>query len=119
MAVSGGTGKGKSVGDQKDVYLIGEQYSNKATGRKGVAVIRPAVLEGLLSEEPKVITTSPCCPDKVRHLSYADITSSLAAKQGGWAMQCKECKWHYKVVAEQTGATRLGLYGVRWISQGF
>lgn len=110
----------RGVNDRKDVYLIGDEYNNRAASRKGVAVIRPAVLEGAFNEEPRVITTAPCCVTETRRLSLNDITSSLAVKQGGWSEKCRHCKWHYHVLAEYTGQDpRLGLYGVRWISQGF
>lgn len=108
------------MSERKDVYLIGEVYSNRSASRKGVAVVRPAVLEGLSGPEPKVITTAPCCIDQTRRLSFNDLTSSLAAKQGGWGARCTHCKEHYNVLVEYTGTDpRLGLYGVRWISQGF
>lgn len=107
--------------DRKDVYFIGEEYSEgRDLSRKDVAVIRPAVLEGLFGPSPKVITTSPCCTDRTRRLDFGDISSDLAAKHGGWATQCTHCKWHYRVLIEHVGKDpRLGLYGVRWISQGF
>lgn len=109
------------MSERKDVYLIGEEYSDgRDLSRKGVAVIRPAVLEGLSGPSPKVITTSPCCPTRTRRLDLEDVTSDLAAKQGGWSEKCTHCRWHYTVMVEHTGNDpRLGLYGVRWVSEGF
>ncbi|MFE0472709.1 hypothetical protein ACFW2V_13940 [Streptomyces sp. NPDC058947] len=106
--------------ERKDVYPIGDEYSNRAASRKGVAVIRPAILEAAFSGEPRIITTSPCCVTQTRRLNFNDVTSDLAIKQGGWSEKCRHCKWHYRVLAEHTGQDiQLGLYGVRWISQGF
>lgn len=99
-------------------YLIGEHYENYRSSRKGVAVIRPAVYQGGKTE--KVITTSPCCTLTVRHLDYADISSDLAQRTGGWDETCTACGWHYTVrLVSQTNDPRLGLYGVRWESKGF
>jgi hypothetical protein len=109
-----------TVIDRKDVYLIGEEYNNRRASRKGVAVIRPAILEAAFSDEPRIITTSPCCVTQTRRLNFNDITSPLAIKQGGWSEKCRHCKWHYHVLVEHTGQNiQSGLYGVRWISQGF
>lgn len=106
--------------EREGVYLIGDEYRKFSVSRRGTAVIRPAVLEGALSSEPRVITTAPCCVTETRHLNFNDITSDLAVKQGGWSEKCRHCKWHYSVLPEYTGTDpRLGLYGVRWISQGF
>jgi hypothetical protein len=104
----------------KGVYLIGEEYDNYSASRKGVAVVRPAILEAAFSDEPRVITTSPCCVTQTRRLSFNNITSDLAIRQGGWSEQCRHCKWHYHVLVEHIGQNiQSGLYGVRWISQGF
>lgn len=101
------------------VFQIGEKYSNRSTSRKGATVIRAAVYEGGLEGPAKVITSSPCCPLDSRRLDFDDITSSLAEGSGGWSVKCTQCGWHYKVLLEHTGDPRLGLYGVRWISEGF
>lgn len=99
-------------------YLIGEQYENYRSSRKGVAVIRPAVYQKGKAE--KVITTSPCCTLNVRRLDYADVSSDLARKTGGWSETCTQCGWHYTVsLVSATKDPRLGLYGVRWESKGF
>lgn len=107
------------MSERKTLYLIGEEYRNKRTTTEGVAVIRPAVLEGL-GNQARIITTAPCCVDRTRRLSLADITSDLAGRQGGWDEQCTHCRWRYKVTVEFTGQDpRRGLYGVRWTSKGF
>lgn len=104
--------------ERQTLYLIGEPYRNRHSA-KGIAVVRPAVLEGL-GGQARIITTTPCCTDRTRRLSFADVTSSLAEKQGGWDEQCTGCQWRYKVTVEYTGKDpQLGLYGVRWTSQGF
>lgn len=103
--------------ENRGVYLIGDEYDPQEYSRKGVAVIRPAVLEGALRDNPKIITTTPCHVTETRRLNFQAITS---VKEGGWPVKCNRCKWHYHVLAEYTGKDpRLGLYGVRWISQGF
>ncbi|QJD53808.1 hypothetical protein SEA_KELA_248 [Streptomyces phage Kela] len=104
--------------DSPRTYLIGEPYENYRSSRKGVAVIRPAVYQKGSTE--KVITTSPCCTLNVRHLNYADVSSDLAKRTGGWSETCTQCGWHYAVsLVSQTNDPRLGLYGVRWESKGF
>ncbi|MER6605662.1 hypothetical protein ABT282_07050 [Streptomyces sp. NPDC000927] len=104
----------------KVLYLIGERYNTGAATRKGVAVIRPAVLESALGPTPRIITTSPCCPTETRRLDFDNVTSDLAKKSDGWLEKCRHCNWHYRVLPEHTGDdARLGLYGVRWISKGF
>lgn len=99
-------------------YEIGEQYKASSL-RRGVAVVRPAVFAGGASGKDKVVTTSPCCQLHLRRLDFADLTSDLAARQGGWSEQCNSCKACYKVKLMFTGSPRLGLYGVRWESLGF
>lgn len=99
-------------------YEIGEQYKASSL-RKGVAVIRPAVFAGGMTGSDRVVTTSPCCPLYMRRLHFGDLTSDLAARQGGWSEQCTSCKAQYKVMLMFTGSPRLGLYGVRWESLGF
>lgn len=99
-------------------YEIGEPYKVSSL-RKGVAVVRPAVFAGGVSGKDKVVTTSPCCQLYMRRLDFGDLTSDLAARQGGWSEQCNSCKAHYKVMLMFTGSPRLGLYGVRWESLGF
>lgn len=99
-------------------YEIGEQYKVSSL-RKGVAVIRPAVFAGGMSGRDKVVTTSPCCQLYMRRLDFGDLTSELAARQGGWSEQCTSCKAHYKVMLMFNGSPRIGLYGVRWESLGF
>lgn len=106
--------------ERKDVYLIGEVYSNRLASRKGVAVVRAAVLEGALGPGPRIITTAPCCITQTRRLDFGDLTSSLAEDAGGWSERCTHCKWNYLVLPEYSGKDpQLGLYGVRWISKGF
>lgn len=104
--------------DSPRTYEIGEAYKASSL-RKGVAVVRPAVFSGALSGKDKVVTTSPCCQLYLRRLDFGDITSDLAARQGGWLEQCNPCKAQYKVMLMFTGSPRLGLYGVRWESLGF
>jgi hypothetical protein len=99
-------------------YEIGEEYKASSL-RKGVAVIRPAVFSGGTSGKDKVVTTSPCCQLYMRRLDFGDLTSDLAARQGGWLEKCTACKAQYKVMLMFTGSPRLGLYGVRWESEGF
>lgn len=104
--------------DSPRTYEIGEQYKVSSL-RKGVAIVRPAVFAGGMSGRDKVVTTSPCCQLYMRRLDFGDLTSDLASRQGGWSEQCTACKAHYKVMPVFTGSPRLGLYGVRWESQGF
>jgi len=99
-------------------YEIGEEYKASSL-RKGVAVIRPAVFAGGASGRDKVVTTSPCCQLHMRRLDFGDLISNPAARQGGSPEQCTSCKAHYKVMIVFTGSPRLGLYGVRWESEGF
>jgi hypothetical protein len=102
--------------ERKDVYGVGERYPNNHISKLGVAVIRPAVFQD--GKRAKVITSAPCCPQAARSLDFADLTSKLA--ESGWSERCKDCGWHYLIKLEHTGNDpRLGLYGVRWISQGF
>lgn len=103
---------------QPRTYGIGESYKNSSL-RKGVSVIRPAVFSGGVSGRDKVVTTSPCCPLYMRRLDFGDLTSDIAARQGGWSEKCSSCKAHYKVMLMFTGSPRVGLYGVRWESLGF
>lgn len=102
--------------ERKDIYGIGELYPSGHIGKRGVAVIRPAVFQD--GRAAKAITSSPCCPLHARQLSMDDLTSKLA--ESGWGVLCTHCSWHYRVKLEYTGRDpRLGLYGVRWISEGF
>lgn len=100
----------------KEIYRIGETYSNRHASRAGIAVIRPAVYQR--GVKPKVVTSSPCCTTEVRKLDFGDLMSDPAGN--GWLETCKGCGWHYTVSLEYTSNDpQLGLYGVRWVSSGF
>lgn len=98
-------------------FQIGEVYRNRELSRPGTTVVRPAVYETRHHQNPSVITTSPCCPEKVRRLDFGDLTSDLALRSDGWLEKCTMCGTWYRVLLKHTGTLPLGLFGASWTTR--